>query len=198
MSSFKKILLLLVFLFLITFAYFGYRFLILKEIEISGQDFSTASVAAPATEDDCRDSVSGKMYDYFVLTDSANVRANAGTNYAVVTVLSQNDLVLKLDEKTVMPDLTHPMTRKEVLFTTATATFTLPANMTVQVVDMESDTSPMARISYEHPELGVWEARVPKDVLDLIQEPKLWFKVRTRAGEEGWVSRRLLSTLDAC
>jgi hypothetical protein len=198
MSSFKKNLLLLGFLFLIVFAYFGYHFLKLKEIEISGQGFSTASVVAPTTENECRDSVSGKMYDYFVLTDSANVRENAGTNYAIVTVLSQNDSVLKLDEKTVLPDLMRPTTRKEVLFTTATATFTLPANMTVQVVDMESDTSPMARVSYEHPELGVLEAQVPKDVLDLTQEPKLWFKVRTRTGEEGWVSRRLLSTLDAC
>ncbi|MBS1174672.1 MAG: hypothetical protein H6R05_803 [Burkholderiaceae bacterium] len=198
MSSFKKILLLLGFLFFIVFVYFGYQFLKLKEVEVGGQSISTASVAASAAEDECRDSVSGKMYDYFVGTNSANIRANAGTNHSIVTVLSQNDLVLKLDEKTVMPDLTHPITRKDVLFTTASATFTLPANMMVQVVDVESDASTMVRIRYEHPELGILEARVPKDVLDLTEEPKLWFKIRTRTGEEGWVSRRLLSTLDAC
>ena len=198
MSSFKKILLLLGFLFFIVFVYFGYQFLKLKEAEVRGQSISTASVAASATEDECRDSVSGKMYDYFVVTNSANIRADAGTNHSIVTVLSQNDPVLKLDEKTVLPDLTHPITRKDVLFTTASATFTLPANMMVQVVDVESDASTMVRIRYEHPELGVLEARVPKDVFDLTEEPKLWFKIRTRTGEEGWVSSRLLSTLDAC
>ena len=46
--------------------------------------------------------------------------------------------------------------------------------------------------------MGLLEARVPSDTLDLKGEPSVWYKIRIYEGEEGWISKRLLSTLDVC
>ena len=193
MNSYRAGVLLLIAAFIGVLGYLGNRYLNIREQE-SGGEYGVA-YAAP---DYCHDAQSGKMYDYFVKSDGANVRSEAGLNGSIVTVLPQNSYVLKLEEQAVQPDLTKTTTRKEILFTTATSSFTLPVNMVVSVIDPETETSGMIRVGYTHPELGLLEARVPRDTLDLKHEASVWFKVRTQDGEEGWISKRLLSVLDAC
>lgn len=193
MNSYRAGILLLIAAFIAVLGYLGNRYLNIKQQEAEGS-YGVAYTAP----DTCHDAQTGKMFDYFVKSDGANLRSEAGLSGSIVAVLPQNTLVLKLDEQTVQPDKTKTTTRKEILFTTATSSFTLPVNMVVTVIDAESEETGMMRVGYSHPELGALEARVPRDTLDLKREPSIWYKIRTSDGEEGWVSKRLLSTLDAC
>ena len=193
MNSYRAGVLLLIAAFIGVLGYLGNRYLNIKEQESAGE-YGVAYTAP----DTCHDAQSGKLYDYLVRSDGANVRSEAGLNGSIVTVLPQNAYVLKLGEQAVQPDLTKTTTRKEILFTTAISSFTLPVNMVVSIMDSETEASGMVRVGYTHPELGLLEARVPRDTLDLKREPSTWYKVRTQDGQEGWISKRLLSTLDAC
>ncbi len=193
MNGYRAGILLLIAAFIGVLAYLGNRYLNIKQSESE----ATYGVAYTAP-DLCRDPQTGKMFDYFVRSDAANMRSEPGLSGSVIGVLPQNTHVLKLEEQTVQPDADKTTTRKEILFTTAAASFTLPANMVVTVIDPETESSGMMRVGYTHPELGALEARVPRDTLDLKREPSVWYKIRSYEGAEGWVSQRLLSTLDAC
>lgn len=193
MNSYRAGILVLIAAFIGVLAYLGNRYLNIKEQE-SGAVYGVAYTAS----DTCHDPQTGKMFDYFVSSDSANMRSEAGLSGSVIGVLPQNTYVLKLDEQTVQPDPSKTTTRKEILFTTATSSFTLPVNRVVTIIDPETEGTGMVRVAYTHPEMGLLEARVPSDTLDLKREPSVWYKIRIYEGEEGWISKRLLSTLDVC
>ena len=193
MNSYRAGILVLIAAFIGVLAYLGNRYLNIKE-----QESEASYGVAYTAPDTCHDPQTGKMFDYFVSSDSANMRSEAGLSGSVIGVLPQNTYVLKLDEQTVQPDPSKTTTRKEILFTTATSSFTLPVNRVVTIVDPETEGTGMVRVAYTHPEMGLLEARVPSDTLDLKREPSVWYKIRIYEGEEGWISKRLLSTLDAC
>lgn len=193
MNSYRAGILVLIAAFIGVLAYLGNRYLNIKQ-----QEAEAGYGVAYTAPDLCHDPQTGKMFDYVVQSDGANMRSEAGLSGAVLAVLPQSTNVLKLAEQTVQPDTSKTITRKEILFTTATSSFTLPVNMVVTVIDPETESTGMMRVGYNHPELGALEARVPRDTLDLKREPSVWYKIRTYEGEEGWMSKRLLSTLDAC
>ena len=167
-----------------------------KVINLQTGQVEDASVSNEQN-DNCHDPVSGKMYSHFVNKQSVNLRESPNTSSAVVEKLDkrQNVLLLETAAQTA-PDANQFMTKKAIEFTTETTSFTLSPNKAIEIVDPEPNTT-MIRIRYIHPELGALEARVPKDtVTNLVNET--WVKVRSDAGNEGWLLQRFLDNIEVC
>ena len=167
-----------------------------KAINLQTGQVEDASVSNEQN-DNCHDPVSGKMYSHFVNKQSVNLRESPNTSSAVVEKLDkrQNVLLLETAAQTA-PDANQFMTKKAIEFTTETTSFTLSPNKAIEIVDPEPNTT-MIRIRYIHPELGALEARVPKDtVTNLVNET--WVKVRSNAGNEGWLLQRFLDNIEVC
>lgn len=167
-----------------------------KVINLQTGQVEDASVSNEQN-DNCHDPVSGKMYSHFVNKQSVNLRESPNTSSAVVEKLDkrQNVLLLETAAQTA-PDANQFMTKKAIEFTTETTSFTLSPNKAIEIVDPEPNTT-MIRIRYIHPELGALEARVPKDtVTNLVNET--WVKVRSNAGNEGWLLQRFLDNIEVC
>ena len=193
----KAIFALLLLVVLIT-GYYVKRSLDLQEkvINLQTGQVEDASVSNEQN-DNCHDPVSGKMYSHFVNKQSVNLRESPNTSSAVVEKLDkrQNVLLLETAAQTA-PDANQFMTKKAIEFTTETTSFTLSPNKAIEIVDPEPNTT-MIRIRYIHPELGALEARVPKDtVTNLVNET--WVKVRSDAGNEGWLLQRFLDNIEVC
>ena len=193
----KAIFALLLLVVLIT-GYYVKRSLDLQEKAINLQTGQVEDASVSNEQNDnCHDPVSGKMYSHFVNKQSVNLRESPNTSSAVVEKLDkrQNVLLLETAAQTA-PDANQFMTKKAIEFTTETTSFTLSPNKAIEIVDPEPNTT-MIRIRYIHPELGALEARVPKDtVTNLVNET--WVKVRSNAGNEGWLLQRFLDNIDVC
>ena len=193
----KAIFALLLLVVLIT-GYYVKRSLDLQEkvINLQTGQVEDASVSNEQN-DNCHDPVSGKMYSHFVNKQSVNLRESPNTSSTVIEKLDkrQNILLLETAAQTA-PDANQFMTKKAIEFTTETTSFTLSPNKAIEIVDPEPNTT-MIRIRYIHPELGALEARVPKDtVTNLVNET--WVKVRSNAGNEGWLLQRFLDNIEVC
>ena len=167
-----------------------------KVINLQTGQVEDASVSNEQN-DNCHDPVSGKMYSHFVNKQSVNLRESPNTSSTVIEKLDkrQNILLLETAAQTA-PDANQFMTKKAIEFTTETTSFTLSPNKAIEIVDPEPNTT-MIRIRYIHPELGALEARVPKDtVTNLVNET--WVKVRSNAGNEGWLLQRFLDNIEVC
>ncbi len=193
----KAIFALLLLVVLIT-GYYVKRSLDLQEKAINLQTGQVEDASVSNEQNDnCHDPVSGKMYSHFVNKQSVNLRESPNTSSAVVEKLDkrQNVLLLETAAQTA-PDANQFMTKKAIEFTTETTSFTLSPNKAIEIVDPEPNTT-MIRIRYIHPELGALEARVPKDtVTNLVNET--WVKVRSNAGNEGWLLQRFLDNIEVC
>ncbi len=193
----KAIFALLLLVVLIT-GYYVKRSLDLQEKAINLQTGQVEDASVSNEQNDnCHDPVSGKMYSHFVNKQSVNLRESPNTSSAVVEKLDkrQNVLLLETAAQTA-PDANQFMTKKVIEFTTETTSFTLSPNKAIEIVDPEPNTT-MIRIRYIHPELGALEARVPKDtVTNLVNET--WVKVRSNAGNEGWLLQRFLDNIEVC
>ena len=193
----KAIFALLLLVVLIT-GYYVKRSLDLQEkvINLQTGQVEDASVSNEQN-DNCHDPVSGKMYSHFVNKQSVNLRESPNTSSTVIEKLDkrQNILLLETAAQTA-PDANQFMTKKAIEFTTETTSFTLSPNKAVEIIDPEPNTT-MIRVRYIHPELGALEARVPKDtVTNLVNET--WVKVRSDAGNEGWLLQRFLDNIEVC
>lgn len=167
-----------------------------KVINLQTGQVEDASVSNEQN-DNCHDPVSGKMYSHFVNKQSVNLRESPNTSSTVIEKLDkrQNILLLETAAQTA-PDANQFMTKKAIEFTTETTSFTLSPNKAIEIVDPEPNTT-MIRVRYIHPELGALEARVPKDtVTNLVNET--WVKVRSNAGNEGWLLQRFLDNIEVC
>ena len=167
-----------------------------KVINLQTSQVEDASVSNEQN-DNCHDPVSGKMYSHFVNKQSVNLRESPNTSSTVIEKLDkrQNILLLETAAQTA-PDANQFMTKKAIEFTTETTSFTLSPNKAIEIVDPEPNTT-MIRVRYIHPELGALEARVPKDtVTNLVNET--WVKVRSNAGNEGWLLQRFLDNIEVC
>lgn len=167
-----------------------------KVINLQTGQVEDASVSNEQN-DNCHDPVSGKMYSHFVNKQSVNLRESPNTSSTVIEKLDkrQNILLLETAAQTA-PDANQFMTKKAIEFTTETTSFTLSPNKAIEIVDPEPNTT-MIRVRYIHPELGALEARVPKDtVTNLVNET--WVKVRSDAGNEGWLLQRFLDNIEVC
>lgn len=193
----KAIFALLLLVVLIT-GYYVKRSLDLQEkvINLQTGQVEDASVSNEQN-DNCHDPVSGKMYSHFVNKQSVNLRESPNTSSTVIEKLDkrQNILLLETAAQTA-PDANQFMTKKAIEFTTETTSFTLSPNKAVEIIDPEPNTT-MIRVRYIHPELGALEARIPKDtVTNLVNET--WVKVRSDAGNEGWLLQRFLDNIEVC
>lgn len=167
-----------------------------KVINLQTGQVEDASVSNEQN-DNCHDPVSGKMYSHFVNKQSVNLRESPNTSSTVIEKLDkrQNILLLETAAQTA-PDANQFMTKKAIEFTTETTSFTLSPNKAVEIIDPEPNTT-MIRVRYIHPELGALEARIPKDtVTNLVNET--WVKVRSDAGNEGWLLQRFLDNIEVC
>ena len=167
-----------------------------KVINLQTGQVEDASVSNEQN-DNCHDPVSGKMYSHFVNKQSVNLRESPNTSSTVIEKLDkrQNILLLETAAQTA-PDANQFMTKKAIEFTTETTSFTLSPNKAVEIIDPEPNTT-MIRVRYIHPELGALEARIPKDtVTNLVNET--WVKVRSNAGNEGWLLQRFLDNIEVC
>lgn len=167
-----------------------------KAINLQTGQVEDASVSNEQN-DNCHDPISGKMYSHFVNKQSVNLRESPNTSSAVVEKLDkrQNVLLLETAAQTA-PDANQFMTKKAIEFTTETTSFTLSPNKAIEIIDPEPNTT-MIRVRYIHPELGALEARIPKDtVTNLVNET--WVKVRSDAGNEGWLLQRFLDNIEVC
>ena len=193
----KAIFALLLLVVLIT-GYYVKRSLDLQEKAINLQTGQVEDASVSNEQNDnCHDPVSGKMYSHFVNKQSVNLRESPNTSSTVIEKLDkrQNILLLETAAQTA-PDANQFMTKKAIEFTTETTSFTLSPNKAIEIVDPEPNTT-MIRIRYIHPELGALEARVPKDtVTNLVNET--WVKVRSNAGNEGWLLQRFLDNIEVC
>ena len=193
----KAIFALLLLVVLIT-GYYVKRSLDLQEKVINLQTGQVEDASASNEQNDnCHDPVSGKMYSHFVNKQSVNLRESPNTSSTVIEKLDkrQNILLLETAAQTA-PDANQFMTKKAIEFTTETTSFTLSPNKAIEIIDPEPNTT-MIRVRYIHPELGALEARVPKDtVTNLVNET--WVKVRSDAGNEGWLLQRFLDNIEVC
>ena len=193
----KAIFALLLLVVLIT-GYYVKRSLDLQEKVINLQMGQVEDASVSNEQNDNRhDPVSGKMYSHFVNKQSVNLRESPNTSSTVIEKLDkrQNILLLETAAQTA-PDANQFMTKKAIEFTTETTSFTLSPNKAVEIIDPEPNTT-MIRVRYIHPELGALEARIPKDtVTNLVNET--WVKVRSDAGNEGWLLQRFLDNIEVC
>ena len=190
----SKPILILMFLLIVGLGYYGKRSLDLKEKALDLQAASMG-VGQHAEENAAEnallmtiDAVSGKPFDKAMNADQINMRADHNINSKVIEVMYLNEPVITLEEFT--PDVSdnQAITKKEIDFTTALASFRLSPNKAVHIVEQDDA---MVRVRYEHPELGALEARVTKDTVEAIGNNP-WVKVRAQSKNEGWILKRFL------